>query len=118
MPESIDNSFLTVVGEIEKGRIACKAAEGLAELLRACQDLGKSGTLTLKITVAPVPESVDDEVEILADVTVKAPKAKPKRTIFYALPDGRLTRTNPHQQEFPFTAAAEEAAPVSGRKAK
>lgn len=73
-------------------------AERLAELVEACARSGKSGRLTLTLTVAPQ----GDMVVVADDVKTTAPKESHGKAYWIGA-DGTLTTRNPLQPELPLT---------------
>jgi hypothetical protein len=76
-----------------KGRTHDELSEKLRELILAVQDIGKPGTLTLKIGAKRIN---DGQVELAAQVTAKLPDI-PQASIWFATDDGELTRDDPTQ---------------------
>lgn len=88
-----------VLSQIKGGAAIHDAAKDLNELVRAVKATGKSGTLTIKLTVEP--DKADDTVcTIQPDVTLKLPKKARAKAIFY-IDDktGDLTREDPRQTQ-------------------
>ena len=75
-------------------------SEKLAELAAAVKEVGKKGTLTFTITIAPF-DKVDPSVVTVADeVKVNLPQHDRRKAVFYADDFGNLTRDNPMQPTF------------------
>jgi hypothetical protein len=86
--------FGTFLLQHAKGRTHDELSEALRDLVLACRETGKAGSITLKLTV----KALDDfAFEVLDSVTVKRPQGNRPKSIWFATPDGELTRDNPHQ---------------------
>lgn len=79
--------------------------EELAEIVAAVQATGKAGDLTLKLSIKPTG---DNQVEIEAKITGKAPKPDVGKAIFFVDKNHGLSRRDPNQTEMPFTPRAVE----------
>ena len=91
----------------EQGSVHEDLSTALAGLVDDVVQHGKPGALTLKITVKPAAKGGDDTMVIVTDqVVVKAPAGDRAQRIFFALPDGGLTRKDPRQMEFSDVADA------------
>lgn len=84
------NVFLT---QHAKGRTHDELSEALREVIVAVQDVGKPGSLTLKIAAKRVN---DGQVEVAAQITKKLPDI-PQASIWFATASGELTRDDPTQ---------------------
>lgn len=93
----------TVLQNIDRGTVAARAAELLAELTRSVMELGKGGTLTVTIKVEPTKNADDHTLTITADVVAKMPKDA-RSNIMYADEDGNLSRNHPEQPSLPLYA--------------
>lgn len=99
----------TVLQSIDRGAVAARAAELLAELTRSVMELGKGGTLTVTIKVEPTKNADDHTLTVTADVVAKMPKDA-RAGIMYADVDGNLSRTHPEQPQLPLHAVGSESA--------
>lgn len=91
-------NLLEVLGQIRGGAALHDAGKDLEELVAKVLETGKSGTITLKITVEP-DKSDDRIVTMQPDVSVKLPKKPRAKGIFFRRPDGSLTKEDPQQIE-------------------
>ncbi|SEG15935.1 hypothetical protein SAMN05444390_1011525 [Marinobacterium lutimaris] len=110
--------FINTLSTMDYGVTANELSDDLAELLRAVQDTGKQGTLTLKLTVKP--ESLaTGQVGIIADTTLKAPQQPKDKAFMFMTPDGNLQREDPRQKRLQFEAheGAAAAAPIAAEEA-
>jgi hypothetical protein len=90
--------FAAWLQEQRNGGLHAELSERLAELVSACLEHGKAGTLTLSVKVAPNKDGVT--VTIFDDVKAKAP-ADRGAAIFYADDHGNVSRRDPRQPELP-----------------
>lgn len=74
------------------GKLAAELADRLAEVNRAVQATGKSGAVTLKVTVKPAGDDVS--VIVTDTVTAKVPEFDRGMTVFFVDDDG-----NPHRSQ-------------------
>ena len=94
---SKSNDFLRVLGELRGGLVVLDIAQKQEEVIKAIQDAGKNGEITIKLKYAPVG-SGNREVHVSAAVTAKKP-ADPgleERSVFFA-EHGQLHRHDPRQ---------------------
>jgi hypothetical protein len=56
----------------------------------------RGGELTLKLKLKP---GKGGQIEIVDDITVKAPKEEKGTSIMFATPEGNLTREDPRQMQ-------------------
>jgi hypothetical protein len=93
--------FTSTLNTMDYGVTPTELSDDLAELLRAVQDTGKQGTLTLKLTVKP--ESLaTGQVAIIADTSLKAPQLPRDKAFMFMTPDGNLQREDPRQKKLQF----------------
>ncbi len=74
--------------------------DAIAEVVRAVQDSGKAGSVTLKLTFAAA-KLRDPAVLITPDITVKKPREPRDPSIRFTDDTGGLHRNNPRQAELP-----------------
>lgn len=87
-----------VLRDIRKGRAVDQATRLLAEVVRAVDETGKGGEVTLKLKIKP-EKGGGSAKTITCEVKAKKPEADIPDAIFYSDPDGDLHRTDPAQQE-------------------
>lgn len=98
-----------VLREIRKGRAVDLASRQLAEVVRAVEETGKPGEVTITLKVKP-----DEETGVLKlspSVKCKVPQPDIGEAVFFAATDGSgdLLRTDPRQKEM-FSEAGERQA--------
>ena len=95
--------FATVLQAIDRGAIAARAAELLAELTRSVMELEKGGTIVVTMKVEPTKNAPANTLTVTADVKATMPKDARAR-IMYANDDGALSDRHPEQPELPLQA--------------
>ena len=105
---------LALFGELRKGRFAEDVGKHLEELLDACADTRKPGTITLAITVTPNGK-VDgaDQYTFKDKISTKAPQEDAGSYLLYRNQAGELTRQDPRQPMLPSIAAGQKQEPAS-----
>lgn len=99
--------FMDFLREHRNGQTHDELSDALQALVAEVTDLGKSGTITLTVTIKPIGKS--DGLEVAADVKSKPPKGSPGVSIFFPTPENNLVRQDPRQQ----TMELREVAPAS-----
>ena len=94
-------AFNQLVHEINEGSTHSALTADLAELLRTVQSTGRSGALTLKLTVAPAQRTPAyvDKITITADIKLALPKPNQPADFFYLTEEGETSRNHPKQQD-------------------
>lgn len=91
------NMIITTLQGIRKGSKVIEASEKLAKLVKACEDTGRKGEMTMKISLVPNGDAASMKVKCTIDV--KAPKEDEKPSIFFTGENGELMREHPKQPE-------------------
>ena len=102
------NAFAMTLQDQRKGELLHECSQRLAELVSACRETGKSGTLTLKLTVNIPKQAEAGTVYVHDEVTIKTPKPRRDGSLFFTTDDNRLTRANPNQRELPLATVSTE----------
>lgn len=89
---AIARDILDILEELDHGQVTQRLSEKLAEVVAAVEETGKSGSITLKITVKK--EGVHAMVG--CDVKVTTPEHPTHGTLFW-FAGGALLRENPKQ---------------------
>jgi hypothetical protein len=96
------NDFISMLLEMRSGKVAADISEKLNELVDAIRDVGKGGSITVKLDIKPkridMHEGVKD-VEVDYKVALSKPERHRGSSIFYLTNEGALTRTDPAQTE-------------------
>lgn len=100
--------FTDFLRQIRKGRVVDDATVKLADLVKAVTEHGKSGTLTLTLTISP--QSGDKGlVTVTPSLSAKKPEPSMPNAIFFVDGEGGLSREDPNQGDF-----IRDAAKLSG----
>ena len=100
--------FTDTLVALRFGELADELADKLNELTLKCEAAGKSGSLTLKLTLKP---GKGGQIEIEDEVTAKLPKEQKGTTLMFATVEGNLQREDPRQKTIPgIRSVTEEAA--------
>ena len=87
--------------------------EALRELNRCVGFIGKSGTLTIKISVKPATKNSGSSVIVSDEVNLKTPKLPTAETILFATDDGDLCESDPRQRKLNFDKVEPTEEPVA-----
>lgn len=98
-----------ILRDIRRGAPVEEATMRLAEIVRAVDETGKPGSITITLTVKPAKHG-GPEKTIQAEVKAKKPIADIAPAIFFSDEEGDLHRIDPTQEEMKFTDAAAAAA--------
>jgi hypothetical protein len=105
--------------EQRSGLLHDELSETLAELVTACVETGKKGTLTLKVDVKPTKDGVT--LLLTDDVKTTLPKHDAKPALFFYDEHGNLLRKDPRQmdldlKELPGGKAAEQVRQLDSKE--
>lgn len=81
------------LARLQGGLFLDACSEKLAEAVRAVDETGKSGKLTITLDL----KKSSGAIEIVANVTNKAPEPKPDSDLLWPTVEGNLTVDNPRQ---------------------
>jgi len=90
------NSFTELIAQAGGGQLQADLTEAVKEIVRAIRDTGKPGKLTLTIDIKP---NNHGSVILLSKIVKKIPEHSSPQSIFFALDDGSLSRSDPNQIE-------------------
>jgi hypothetical protein len=98
-------SFSVFLNDLNDGKTLSGLTADLAELLQTVKATGRSGSITLKIKVAPgaKPGQDIDRVTIVADRKLELPKPEAPSDFFWLTDEAEPTRQHPRQQALGFT---------------
>lgn len=96
----VDGAILGVLTEHRGGEVLTELSAAMREVAEAVQNIGKSGTITLKIKVA-VAQGTSNTLVISDEVKTTLPKAERRGSIFYVDPQNNLVRNDPAQHDLP-----------------
>jgi hypothetical protein len=87
-----------VLRDIRKGRPVEEATTALADVVRAVDETGKDGSVTITLKVKAAKHG-GPEKTIIAEVKAKKPVADIAPAVFFSDADGDLHRVDPNQEE-------------------
>ena len=94
--------FVNTLMEMRNGKAVAEISKKYSELVEAIKDVGTGGEITLKLKLKPTKADMHTGVK---EITVQhiCTISKPERTVgpsvFFVGRDGRLSRTDPDQQD-------------------
>lgn len=95
-----ETEFATILLTHAKGRAHDEATSKMRELVEAVQRLGKSGSISITLSVHPV-ENNREVVRIQDSVKASIPTEK-RSSMWFPDDDGGLHRNDPNQRELDF----------------
>ena len=90
--------FAQVIQELRRGLLHAELSDAFAEVVAGVMKHGKSGKLTITLTVKP---EGDDAITIADAYVPKVPTPPAKASIFFADETGLVTRQRLNQLEMP-----------------
>lgn len=90
--------------ELNDGATHAALTADLHELIKSVQAMGKGGSLTLKVKVAPAVRNTRGSVEqviISTDRKLELPKPEQPADFFWLTDDGQTSRQHPRQHDLP-----------------
>lgn len=93
-------SFMQVLGDLRRGKTQDELTNKLSELVRAVEDTGRAGTLSLTIKVKPAAK--DSTLVQIDDIIVcKTPEIARAPTFMHTTPDHGLSLDDPEAKDRP-----------------
>jgi len=89
-----------VLRDIRKGRPVEEATNALADVVKAVDETGKEGSVTITLKIRSSKHG-GPEKTIIAEVKSKKPIADIAPAVFFSDVDGDLHRVDPRQEEMP-----------------
>ena len=96
------STVLGMLSEIDRGNIVLDMEEACKEVVLACAETMKRGMVKVAISFDPDPKT--GAMRVVAKVDKTTPAKPRKASLFFPMPDGTLTRSDPSQREMPFSA--------------
>lgn len=94
--------FTLFLAEVNDGNTGAALTADLAELLATVQRTGRSGSLTLKVKVAPATKSQAtgsvDKVNLTCERKLELPKPEAPTDFYWLTDAAELSRNHPRQQ--------------------
>jgi hypothetical protein len=95
--------FLHTLNLLRGGEAQAELSERLDELIQACADTGKPGTLALTLKVKPNGKS--GQYVLTDQIAAKTPQYPRADTLLFEDADGNLTREDPRQKKLELKSA-------------
>ncbi len=93
------SNFFNTLRDMRAGHTIDELDAALIATVAAVKDVGKTGTLTLTVTVKPASKGNGAALLIEDKITTKLPEFDRGATIFFADDNYHLTRHDPSQKE-------------------
>jgi hypothetical protein len=106
-----NNACDTLLHDLNRGRVMTQLNESFTDLVKDVRRLGKAGTLTLTLKIAPAENSRAERVNVTAAIAAKAPIEVPYSGVYFTTEDGRVQKNDPDQAELTFQPLPVIAAP-------
>ncbi len=90
------NAFISL-NELAGGNLSYEYTKKFKELLATIKEEQKSGSITLKITVDPMPDFGEFANKIIPEITMKLPKEKLEYSVRYISKENDLIKEDPKQ---------------------
>lgn len=97
MAEREPFNFATWLEELAKGSTNRIASERMAEVVKACQETGRKGSVTIKIDIS----AANGLAEVRAALSVKKPEPSLPGSSYYVDKGGELRDEDPRQLTLP-----------------
>lgn len=115
----MSKSFSQLLNELNEGSTHSALSGDMAELLRTVQATGRTGSLTLKIKVAPATRNQTgsvNKITITADRKLELPKPEQPSDFFWLTDDGETSRNHPRQHTLELRDVSSDGSSVSNFK--
>lgn len=96
--------------QIAGGEFIDKSSDMMAELVRAVDEQGGQGSITLKITVKRA--TANGAMTVTGKATLSKPAEAPMEALLFVTPEGNLVPDNPNQQKLNLKTVDVPAAPL------
>lgn len=97
----VDGAFLRTLQTHQKGKVITDVSEAIRNVTAAVREYGKTGSVTLKMTIYPATKGHETALGFECDVIEKSPHGEPFPGLFFADETNNLVRENPYQQPLP-----------------
>lgn len=103
-------SFSVFLADLNDGATQAGLTADFYELLQAVRNHGRSGSMTLKVKVAPATKGGQevDKITITAERKLELPKPEHPQDFFWLTADAQPSRKHPRQQELPLREIAND----------
>lgn len=91
-------SFSVFLTDLNDGQTMAGLTADLSELLHTVKSTGRTGSMTLKLKIAPAGKGQEvDKITIVADRKLELPKPEQPSDFFWLTDDAEPTRQHPRQ---------------------
>lgn len=91
---------------LEAGCLVDEASEKLSELVKAVDQTGKAGSITIKLSLR---KATAGALAVTGAVTLKKPAEQPVEALLFATPEGNLLTEDPRQNKLDLKPVAVES---------
>lgn len=105
MPKPVTDTLRLLDG----GAFMDECSEKLAEAVRAVEETGKAGKLTITLDL----KKAGGAIAVAGKVTNKTPEVKPDETLMWATVEGNLVLENPAQRKLKFADDQPGVTPIA-----
>lgn len=102
-------SLTKTLNALENGEFNCRASDLLEQLTLAVRETGKTGSLTIAISMKPV-QGHRGAMALSVKASLKTPEIPPQAIVLFATDDGELLLNDPRQMQIPMQTV--EAQPL------
>ena len=95
-PPNKATEFAAVLLSLDDGATHSELTESLRDLVARVRDTGKTGTLTLTITVAP-RAGTRNQIDVKDEIKLKLPEFARAASIFFVTEENEVSRQDPNQ---------------------
>jgi hypothetical protein len=109
--------LLQVLADMQQGQVLCDCNEKFNELLKAVEDTGGKGELTIKVFVKPAKFALGGgvlQMELEHEAKTKLPELAVGSSLFFVKADGDITRNHPDQEVLEYDTDREEREKKNG----
>ncbi len=103
--------FQETILQINNGATVAELSKALTDVVAAVRSTGKSGAVSLKLSVRPASKGNVDVLIVESQVNSKLPEPDRGVTIFYATDTNLLVRSDPRQQKLPLRVVELDQSP-------
>lgn len=90
-------SFMAVLAEINDGSVVEDASAQLADVTTAALAYGKTGKISIELTVSPVADLGDNALSIKHNIKAIVPQPDKRAAVMFSDDAGNLQRQDPNQ---------------------
>lgn len=101
-----------IIRDVRKGRVVEEASNALADVVKAIDETGKEGSVTITLKIKPSKHG-GPEKTITAEVKSKKPIADIAPAVFFSDEEGDLHRYDPRQEEMALGEAGKPTKPAA-----